>query len=234
MPTALAIRHVAFEDLGSFAAVLRDHGFEGSCRDAACGLDAVDPLAADLLVILGGPIGAYQDDIYPFLTQELALIEHRLAQDRPTLGICLGAQLIARALGARVHPGPHKEIGWSALTLTAAGRASALRVLGEHDCRVLHWHGDTFDLPVGAVRLASTPLYENQAFAWGRATLALQFHAEVTAHGLEHWFVGHACELAGVPGMSIPVLRAESGTACARLEPAGRRLLSDWLDHIEI
>ncbi len=234
MLTALAIRHVAFEDLGAFASVLREQGFACDYLEAVDGLAGLDPLAADLLVVLGGPIGAYEEDKYPFVRDELALLERRLAHDRPVLGVCLGAQLIARALGARVYPGPAKEIGWSALSLTAAGRASSLHSLGEDGIEVLHWHGDTFDLPQGAVRLASTPAYENQAFAWGRATLALQFHAEVTARGLEHWFVGHACELAGVAGLSVAGLRAQTLGACARLQPAGRRALSDWLAQIEI
>lgn len=234
MKTALAIRHVAFEDLGAFADPLRARGFTCEYRDAADGLAGLDPLAPDLLVVLGGPIGACEDDAYPFLKSEGALIERRLARDRPVLGICLGAQLIARALGARVYRGPAKEIGWSPLTLTAAGQASCLRPLGATGIEVLHWHGDTFDLPQGAVRLASTEAYRNQAFAWGGATLALQFHAEVTARGLEHWFVGHACELGAVAGLSVADLRARSEVACARLLPAGRELLHDWLDQIEL
>src|SRR6201999_289627 len=105
----------------------------------------VDPVESDLLVVLGGPIGAYEEDRYPFLTAELTLIGARLKAGRPTLGICLGAQLMARALGADVRPGAGKEIGWAPLVLSEAGRAGPLRHLGNEP--VLHWHGDIFHLP---------------------------------------------------------------------------------------
>ena len=109
----LAIRHVQFEDLGSFAPWFAQSGLQVEYLDA--GVDAlagVDVLSPALVVVLGGPIGAYQDALYPFLRDELALIRARLDAGRPLLGICLGAQLIARALGARVYPGPAVEIGW--------------------------------------------------------------------------------------------------------------------------
>ena len=127
MSTALAIRHLAFEDLGSFAPVLRRRGFTVAYRDA--GLDdlaARDLLDADLLVVLGGPIGAYESRTYPFLTQEIRLIERRLAARRPVLGICLGAQLVAKALGARVYKGPRKELAWGGVTLTEAGEGTSM------------------------------------------------------------------------------------------------------------
>src|SRR5262245_23163741 len=117
--SAAVIRHVAFEDLGSAAGVLERNGYRPAYLEA--GLDPLDVAVtrdADLLIVLGGPIGAYEEHLYPFLKDELALLEHRLAADRPTLGICLGAQLMARALGARVYAGGKKEIGFSPLTLS--------------------------------------------------------------------------------------------------------------------
>src|SRR6185312_12283910 len=115
---ALAIRHVAFEDLGAFAPALEDAGYAITYADI--GLDDLAGLAdPDLLVILCGPIGVYETDLYPWLADEIALIAKRLERGRPTLGICLGAQLMARALGASVAPGPAKEIGWKKLDLTA-------------------------------------------------------------------------------------------------------------------
>ena len=226
----LAVRHVAFEDLGSFAAVLTDRGGEIVYREAADGFGNVDPLAPDLIVVLGGPIGAYDEADYPFLVDERALLERRIAADRPLLGICLGAQLLAKALGARVYPGGRKEIGWGPVDFTDAGRLSPLAHLGDPATPVLHWHGDTFDLPAGAVRLASTALYQNQAFAVGDALLGLQFHPEVTTIGLEHWFVGHAAEIASTSDVRLADLRAGARRYGNALERAGTAMFSDWLD----
>ncbi len=228
--TALAIRHVHFEDLGAFRPELEAAGFTVQYHEAG-----VDDLRAapdaDLLVVLGGPIGAYEDHLYPFLTEEIALLEKRLAADRPTLGICLGAQLMARALGAKVYPGPAKEIGWAPLTLTEAGASGPLRHLG--DAPVLHWHGDTFDLPDGAARLASTPLCANQAFARGASALAFQFHPEADGAGFERWLIGHAVEIAQAK-LSPRVLRADTERLAAEAGAGGRRCLRAWLDALAV
>ena len=227
MPTAVAVRHVAFEDLGLIAPVLAERGYD--IRYVEAPTEPMPAEDADLVVVLGGPIGAYEDDAYPFLRAEMAFLERRLAAGRPTLGICLGAQLMARALGARVYPGPAKEIGWAPLTLSAAGRASCLAELGPEPT-VLHWHGDTFDLPEGAVHLASTDLCANQAFSWGAAALALQFHAEAMGAALEPWFVGHTVEIGATPGVDVPQLRADTARWTPVMADRGRRLFNRWLD----
>lgn len=233
MKTALAIRHVAFEDLGSFHAVLARRGYHVLFREAgADDLSAIDPLGPDLLIALGGPIGVYEDGAYPWVRDELELLDRRLSADRPTLGICLGAQMMARALGANVYPGGNgKEIGWSPLMLTAAGHNSALAHIGPDRTDVLHWHGDTFDLPKGATLLASTSRYANQAFALGRA-LGLQFHPEVTARGLERWFIGHTCEIGATKGVSVLGLRAATADQSPALEAQGPVFFEAWLDQI--
>lgn len=234
MPTAVAIRHVCFEDLGSFAAVLSARGFDVAYLDAGVDdLASLDAIAPDLLVVLGGPIGAYEEAIYPFLADELRLLERRLTADRPTLGLCLGAQLMARALGARVYPGPAREIGWIPLSLTEAGRASPLVHLDGKKTSMLHWHGDTFDLPVGAVLLASTGICRHQAFSHGRNALAFQCHPEAQAAHLERWLIGHACEIAAA-GLSAPRLRADSARFGPILEAQGSRCFAAWLDKIEL
>ncbi|HVZ83119.1 MAG TPA: glutamine amidotransferase [Terracidiphilus sp.] len=229
--TALAIRHLAFEDLGHFAPVLAEAGYAVDYLDIGLDpLDAQRTAAADLLIVLGGPIGVYEDDKYPFLTAEIALLTERLAARRPTLGICLGAQLMARALGARVYPGPAKEIGFAPLALTEAGRASCLAVFENQP--VLHWHGDTFDLPAGATLLASTAVCMQQAFALGRNAIGFQFHPEAGAPGFERWLIGHTCELAAA-GKSIPELRASYAHLAPHLAEPAQRCLRLWLGQLE-
>src|SRR5208337_4114093 len=170
MKTAAVIRHVHFEDLGTFEEPLTRAGYEFQYYDAGvrC-LPATDPASTDLLTT-------------------------RLKAGRPTFGICLGAQLIAGALGAKVYPSAIKEIGWGPVDLTDAGSTTSLRHLA--NTPVLHWHSDSFDLPKGATYLASTAICRNQAFCVGSNILGVQFHPEVSpVAGIEPWLVGHAVEL---------------------------------------
>ena len=233
-PRALVLSHVAFEDLGSLEAPLRERGFEIENLLAAT---ARFPLAqaesCDLLIVLGGPIGVYDEQDYPFLKDEIACICQRLAARKPILGICLGAQLMAAALGARVYPGSHgAEIGWSPLkaapNLPPPAWFAPLLASGLH---LFHWHGDTFDLPPGALHLAETELYTNQAFTIENFALALQFHPEVSAAGLESWYVGHACELHHA-GISAANLRSSAREHAAQLEEAAAQFWKLWLDSI--
>jgi GMP synthase (glutamine-hydrolysing) len=228
MSTITAIRHLAFEDLGRFERVLRARGHDilyvDAVTDDLAALPHDDPAP---LFVLGGPIGAYEEAIYPFLKAELRFIEKRLAARQPIFGICLGAQLMARALGARVYPAPAKELGWAPIRLTDAGQRSVLTPLGSGP--VLHWHGDTFDLPRGATRLASTAICENQAFSVGNHALALQFHIEAEAKGLERWYVGHTMELA-LASITVPALRAQSRECAPAAAQRGIACLTAWLD----
>jgi GMP synthase (glutamine-hydrolysing) len=232
--SAVALRHVAFEDLGLLAPIMEREGWNVSfCEAAVDDLNHSSIRNADLVIVLGGPIGVYETDDYPFLASELALIEHRLSRDLPTLGICLGSQLMAKALGGRVFKGPVKEIGWGTIGLTEEGRSSCLKPLQAEDAVVLHWHGDTFDLPQGATRLASNANYENQAFAYGRNALALQFHLEADPRQLEEWYVGHAVELAAAK-ISIADLRAATERHRAGLATRADGVFTDWLQQIEV
>lgn len=231
MKTAIAIRHLDFEDLGSLAPLLAARGYALRYLDAASDdLRAADIAGADLLVMLGGPIGAFDEAVYPFLADELALVRQRLQSRRPLLGICLGAQLIARALGAAVKSMGVKEIGFAPLQLTPAGQGSALAALG--DVPVLHWHGDRFEIPAGATRLAATPICDHQAFSLGRNVLALQCHLEADPARMERWLLGHACELAQA-GIDPRALRAAALSLQWDLPRAAQAVFAVWLDGLE-
>jgi GMP synthase (glutamine-hydrolysing) len=231
--TALAITHVAFEDLGSLGIELTRAGFQIEFVDACItNLPIIDTLHPDLLVVLGGPIGVYDRQAYPFLELEIELLQTRLAAKRPTLGICLGAQLMAAALGARVYPGSDgRELGWAPVYAASDSVPTWFRPLLAPQLRLLHWHGDTFDLPAGTTHLAGTSRYANQAFMLGAHALALQFHPEVTVQGLERWYVGHASELAQA-GVLVRQLREESGRFGPELEKAARLFWQQWLEHL--
>lgn len=227
MKSAIALRHVHFEDLGVLEPLLVEQGYAVRYVDAPTedlvGLDAAAP---DLVVVLGGPIGACDEVDYPFLAAELDFVKRRLKARGALLGICLGAQIIARVLGAEVKPMGVKEIGFSPLIFTDAGKVSPLGALGA--LPVLHWHGDQFDVPAGAVRLAGSEICRNQAFAFGRQVLALQFHLEADPARIERWLVGHAAELNGA-GVDPCVLRDQAGNCGPALASAARGAIGDWL-----
>lgn len=231
--TAVAIRHVHFEDLGAFEAPLRKAGYRIRYLEAAKDdLSAAEN--ADLTVFLGGPLGVNDHAAYPFLKQELSVAERRLDDQRPMLGICLGAQIIAHAAGAKVYPGNNgKEIGWKPITLTDAGRDSVVAPLGEGGGHMLHWHGDTFELPESAQRLASTDAYANQIYAIGKQVLAFQCHPELNPDAIEHWLVGHAFEIAETPGTDPVAIREDTANYGGGLLERGRRTIENWLRGLE-
>lgn len=233
---ALAIRHVPFEDLGLLEPLLHARGYRTSYLDVP--VEPVTPEAAlepDLLVVLGGPIGVYETEAYPFLGAEREALAARVRAGLPTLGVCLGAQLVAAALGADVVATGRKEIGYAPLTLTAEGRDTAERrssVLAPLDgVRVLHWHGDQFAIPEGAVRLAETPGFPNQAFGIGSHVLGLQFHLEADHTQIERWLVGHAHELASA-GIDPNRIRSDAAAYGPALAEAARRTFDRWLDGV--
>jgi len=230
---AVVLTHVPFEDIGSLQPVLESRGFRIQVLDAfhACREQALIT-ACDLLVVMGGPIGVYEPEAYPFLTDEISAIRARLEASTPVLGICLGAQLMAAALGARVYPGTAgAEIGWKTVQAASDLIPGWFKPLLKPGLKVLHWHGDTFDLPQRAQWLAKSDLYDYQAFSVGRHALALQFHPEVTASGLERWYIGHAAELSQKK-ISVSALRSEGQEFAPLLEKAAKQFWELWLDYI--
>jgi GMP synthase (glutamine-hydrolysing) len=230
MTSAIAIRHVQFEDLGTLAPVLTGAGFEVAYADVDSGVLAdFDPLADDLVVVLGGPLGVYQGEAYPFLNDEIRILQQRIAAGRPTLGICLGSQLMAAAMGAKVGPSGHSEIGFKQLALNAAGTESPLKHFD--GVEVLHWHGDTFALPDGVTLLASTDLCAHQAFTAGPNILALQFHPEPGAADLDRWLIGYAGDLGGRDPREF---RKAGATYCPAMQRAAANMLTDWLAGLKL
>lgn len=230
MKQITVIKHVAFENLGIFEPVLASQGYHINYLQA--GIDDLASIQkADALFVLGGPIGVYEEDQYPFLTEELSQIETYIGQQKPVMGICLGAQLIARILGANVYKGDNgKEIGWAPIIMTQNAANSALAPLG-NECSVLHWHGDTFDLPHGAVHLASSDLYPNQAYAVGNNVLGLQFHVEAAPNRIEEWLIGHTCELGGA-GIEPSKIREDTKKYAGFLEDKAKDILDQWFKNI--
>jgi len=184
----LICQHVAHELLGTLNPLLKKNGFRikyvnfGRHPDARPSIDDYDGL-----IVLGGPMNCDEVEKYPNLTHEVQLIRRAIEQKKPVLGICLGAQLMARALNAKVAPNKEKEIGWYPLQLNEAGQKDPiLSALGGID-KVFQWHGDTFDIPEGATYLAESPLCRNQAFKYGDSAYALQFHLEVDEAMIRRW-----------------------------------------------
>jgi GMP synthase (glutamine-hydrolysing) len=224
------IQHVSFEDLGLWNQVLLDRNFDIIWHQGGINPPAEeDWVKADLGIVLGGPIGVNDQEQYPWLKNELELVKSRISAGRPLAGICLGAQMIAAALGAAVYPNGKKEIGWSKLRISSEGMRSPLRHL--LDVPVLHWHGDTFDLPEDAKLLAATEITRHQAFSLGGNIIAFQFHPEADASSLERWLIGHTCEL-GYAGIHPGAVRTESERYGQLLRNASSLVLEEWLDNL--
>lgn len=225
---ALVIRHKVYEGLAGFRAPIAKAGYAIETIDVTDpGFATADFATPDLLVVMGGPMGVYERAEHPWIEGEVTRLAARLEAGLPTLGICLGAQLIAAALGAEVSAGPTKEVGFAPVTLTDAGAVSPLRHLS--GVPVLHWHGDSFTLPDGVELLASTPAYRNQAFRRGTALLALQFHPEIGDDPqFEDWLDGSEDYVAQA-GLTIAELRAQHEALGPVAAAAGKAMVAEWL-----
>jgi GMP synthase (glutamine-hydrolysing) len=214
MRRVLVVQHVAVEQPGVIGDVLRRRGVATRLvgPDDALPQDAARDASG--IVVLGGPMGVYEADRHPRLREEIAMLERAVAAGKPVLGICLGSQLLAAALGARVYRGQRKELGWLDVTLRPAAREDPLLSTAPSRFRALHWHGDVFDLPAGAQHLASSEQTLHQAFARGRAW-GLLFHLEAPPAQVSA--MAHA----------FPEELAEAGTSADALIAATQRFAAD-------
>jgi GMP synthase (glutamine-hydrolysing) len=240
---AIVLQHTATEGPERVATALSARGIASEVRALYAGEPVPAGVAAgDLLVVMGGPMGVGDvgDPRWPFLAQEIALLRTLLARDAPVLGICLGSQLLAAAAGARVYPNtrpgpggapvPAREVGWGTVDLIGAEREPLLAGLPPQPL-VLHWHGDTFDLPAGAIRLASTPVCANQAFRLGRRQVAFQFHCELERDTIAVWAHEDAAfARAALGDGATERIIADTARLYPAARPAWDRLLANTLD----
>lgn len=203
LPRAVICQHVPHEGPDLVATILRSRGYEILSVPVYDGAPIPELSRGEWLVFMGGPMSVNEDDRYPWMQMEHAALATALEQDVRVLGICLGAQLIARHLGARVYAASQREIGYFPVTFDFSGaRRPALRDLGNGrpgSLDVLHWHGETFDLPEGSDRLASSAVCENQMFAVGTSVVGIQFHLEISVLEIRRFVEGNAHEIAQGP-----------------------------------
>lgn len=193
------LQHVPFEGLGSINPWLETAGYEITSTKFFESGKLPDPETIDLLVVMGGPMSVHDESEFPWLVSEKQFIRAVINAETPVLGVCLGAQLIASAMGARVYSNPVKEIGWFPIYRVACNDNSMFCF--PQSAQVFHWHGETFDLPLGATRLAKSDGCENQAFQLGKSVIGLQFHLETTPESA-HKIVSH-CRNELVPSVYI-------------------------------
>ena len=184
---ALIVTHHPEEGPGLLEAILREREWEMDEVGLWNGHGLPDPTPFNLLILMGGPMSVNDDDLHPFLVQEKQFVRQWLNKGNPTVGICLGAQLIAHCLGGKVYTGPKEEIGWYEVSLTEKGRRDPFLKLFPIRFPVFQWHGETFDLPQDAILLATAQDYPHQAFRFGDLTYAFQFHCEVTKKMVKEW-----------------------------------------------
>lgn len=217
----VVLQHVAWEGPGIIAGEAAKRGYQVDIRR----LDREDTLPdADQvrgLVVMGGSLGAYEEDSYPVLRNECELLATIARSGRPVLGVCLGAQLLAKALGARVFPGYGTEIGFGSVGLTPVGQEDPLFADIDNVLPVFHWHGDTFTLPAGAELLASSSMYPHQAFRFGNRAYGFQFHIEPDTDTWDAWRT------------HLPDSLFDDATSRQKaVEAVGNNVIAGFFDHV--
>lgn len=227
-PQALILQHDDHVSLGNFGPVLREYGYQLTTVHAMTeDVSALDAVSPDVVIVLGGEMGAYETQKHPHLVDEMRFIRARVTSEKPLFGVCLGAQLMAGALGGRNYKGDKPDLGYQDIQLTEAGKSSPMRHVA--GVGMLEWHGDHFTLPEEATLLGSSSAYPNEAFAIGDFALAVQFHPEVTAEMHEEWTVNSA-ELFAQEGIDAQEWRALGRQHNPAMQVASRAMLSEWLD----
>ncbi len=228
----LILQHYWCETPGIFLDVLRERNI---ATVTICGANG-DAYPSDLsaysgVIAMGGPMGVYEEDQYPWLRQEDALLKAAIQRDMPTLGVCLGSQLVAKAAGAEVKPGGRKEIGWYPITLSTAASQDPLWQSFPQTFEAFEWHGDIFSLPPGAVSLANSKLYPHQAFRIGQCVYAVLFHLEVTAEMIQTWLQAFAGELSTVRSYIDPAaIEQDITTRAKRMNTLAREFMSRFCE----
>jgi GMP synthase (glutamine-hydrolysing) len=237
-PKILVFQHVPFEPLGTLDPLLKEAGFRiryvnfGRQPDARPALDRYEAL-----IVLGGPMNADQIDTYPNLKTEVSILQEALGRDMSVLGICLGAQLLAKALGGSVSRNPTPEIGWHDVELTEDGRGDP--VLGTFAPRqeVFQWHEDGITLPFGVVRLAGSEASHVQAFRHGEQAYGFQFHLEASRSLIERWLTvpDHQGVLAAERGVvDLRDIRRRTDEAIRPLNDLSRATFGRWIERFEL
>lgn len=234
MPKILVFQHVAHQILGTLDPLLRQAGFRIRYVNFGRDLDARPELNGyDGLVVLGGPMNADETDAYPHLAHEIAVIRDAIARERPMLGICLGAQLLARALGSPVERARAHEVGWYDVAMSDAAREDA--ILGHFDPveRLFQWHEDTFEVPSDGVHLASSEICPNQAFRVGERAYGFQFHLEADGRLIERWLATpeHRAALERSGGRIDPErIRSETAACIERQQQIANRAFTGFIE----
>ena len=225
MKKGLIVRHVPYEGIAGFREPIEAAGYDLDRFDVTDpGFWELDLNAPDLVILMGGPMGVYELGAHPWIACEIDRLALRIERGLPTLGVCLGAQMMAAAMGAEVYAGPVKEVGFAPVTLH---RDSPLRHVA--DVPVLHWHGDTFALPDNVELLASSQAYAHQAFRRGPELLALQFHAEMGEDERFEAWLDSGADYVAQAGTSPERLRAEHDAHGSGAVKAGRAMIAEWL-----
>jgi GMP synthase-like glutamine amidotransferase len=231
---ALVLQHIACEPPGVFEDVLHERGAQLHRVELDEGEPLPDWREFDAIIAMGGPMSATDDERLPWLAAEKQLIAEAVQADQPFWGVCLGVQLLAASLGARVYPGPAPEVGILPVTLTLDGLTDPVFAGLPRDLLTLQWHGDTFDMPHGAVRLAGSPAYPNQAIRYERA-YGVQFHLEVSAEMAREWarVPEYVASLERTLGAEeAPAFLAAIENRAPEMRIAGRALFERWLDRV--